>query len=64
MRLSHPDVTSRFTGPAAGCLLLTREPGAVDGAQLTAVQPTLWPPGSCVRADVVGNQCSGYVFAI
>ncbi len=55
--LSQPEVTRRFTG-AAGCvLLLTREPGAYAGAQLTAVQPTLCPPGSYVQQRHVHAGC-------
>lgn len=55
--LSQPEVTRRFTG-AAGCvLLLTSEPGAYAGAQLTAVQPTLCPPGSCVHQRHVHAGC-------
>ncbi|PNH05268.1 hypothetical protein TSOC_008483 [Tetrabaena socialis] len=42
----RPEVTNRFTGPAGCCLLVTSEPGACAGAQLTAVHPTLCPPGS------------------
>lgn len=54
--LSQPAVTSRFTGAACCCLVLTSAPGACAGAHETAVQPMGCPPGSCQRAE---GSCGG-----